>query len=131
MSRASNKSRSSDDGFSLVEGLVALFVFALAGVALVQLQTFSLMSFTRVETHALGGIVAQNRLTEAAATMTPPDLGASAGEETMGGRRWQWKMLVSPTNDETIRRVDVEVRDAGAPAQAVSARAFIPVDAAS
>ncbi|MBL8549598.1 MAG: type II secretion system minor pseudopilin GspI [Hyphomonadaceae bacterium] len=110
---------------------MALFVFALAGVALVQMQTFSLMTFARVETHALAGIVAQNRLTEAVAATAPPDLGTSAGEETMGGRTWRWRMVVSPTTEAEVRRVDVEVRDAAAPAQAVNARGFVTVEAPS
>jgi general secretion pathway protein I len=124
MSRGSNSARA-DAGFSLVESLVALFVFALAGVALVQLQTYSLTTFTRVELQALGGIVAQNRLTETVASLRPPELGSSEGETTLGGRRWRWRMQVAATEDPVTRRVEVVVTDIAADAQAVRAHAFV------
>jgi general secretion pathway protein I len=117
----------SDSGFSLVEALVALFVFALAGVAVVQLQTYSLQSFTRVERQALGGIVAQNKLTEAVAAAQAPDLGTTQGVEALGGRSWGWRMLVSPTADPATRRIDVEVGDVQARLPAAKARGFVTV----
>jgi general secretion pathway protein I len=124
MSRASNRAPP-DAGFTLVEALTALFVFALAGVALVQLETFSLATFTRVERQALGSIVAQNRLTETVAALQRPDLGVSEGQSELGGRTWRWRMRVAATQDPLTRRIDVEVREASADAPAASAHAFI------
>jgi general secretion pathway protein I len=114
----------------LVETLVALFVFALAGVAVVQLQTYSLATFARVETQTLGGIVAQNRLTETIAGRDAPDLGVREGETELGGRRWRWRMEVAATDDPATRRIDVDVADAAADAPAARARGFISVEAA-
>ena len=74
MSRVRN-----DAGFSLVEALVALAVFALAGVALVQLQAQSLRTLSAAETRALARIVVQNALVDVVARSTPPDIGAEAG----------------------------------------------------
>ena len=107
-----------DAGFSIIEALVALAVFALAGVGLVQLQTHSLTTLTRVETHALAMMVAQNRLVDAIASLEAPALGVSSGETEIGGRAWRWRMTVEVTDDVSIRRVTVtasDVRPGGVP----------------
>jgi general secretion pathway protein I len=128
MSRASTRSRP-DAGFSLVEALVALFVFALAGVALVELQSYSLATFSRVEQQALGGMVAHNKLTETLASYQTPDLGVSRGETKLGGRQWRWRMNVAATEDPVTRRVEVEVADAATNVPAARAHAFVSAGA--
>jgi general secretion pathway protein I len=104
MSRAPN-----DQGFSLVESLVALGVFAMAGVALVQLQAHSLSTFARIEQRALADIVAQNRLTEIAASNAAPPLGLTQEEVAFGGRAWRLGVTVARTPDSQTRRVSVAV----------------------
>ena len=58
-------------GFSLVELLVALAVFSLAAMALLNLSGENTRSAARVEDRTLGGVVAENLAVEAAVT---PDL---------------------------------------------------------
>lgn len=99
-------------GFSLVEALVALAVFALAGVALVQLQSQSVASFARVETRTLADVLAQNILTETIASRSPPRLGAQERTVQFAEREWQVNMVVAATPDPSIRRISVAV---GAP----------------
>ncbi|MDX2235198.1 MAG: type II secretion system minor pseudopilin GspI [Hyphomonadaceae bacterium] len=111
-------------GFSVVEALVALAVFALAGVGLVQLQTHSLQTLTRVESHALAHMVAQNRLVEAMAAQTPPEPGESTGEVENAGRVWTWRLRVVPTEDAAVRRLTVTVTESGAAAPPVAVHAF-------
>lgn len=101
-----------DSGFSIVEAMVALAVFAMAGVGLVQLQAQSLRTLSTVETQALASAVAQNELVEIAAARTPPDLGVRTGESAFGGRRWSWSVEVQPAPDPGSSRVSVVVTDA-------------------
>ncbi|MGE3248964.1 MAG: type II secretion system minor pseudopilin GspI [Hyphomonadaceae bacterium] len=105
-----------DSGFSIVEALVALAVFASAGVGLIALQTQSARTLTRVETRALGAIVAQNTLTETLASGTALSLGTSEGETALAGRAWRWRLVREATQDAGTLRVSVVVTLDGAPA---------------
>jgi general secretion pathway protein I len=92
-------------GFTITESLVALFVFALAGVALVQMQTQSVMTFTRVEARTLAGIIAENQLVEAMAKSGTPAMGRSEGDAELGGKTWRWRLDVAPTDDPATLRI--------------------------
>ncbi len=122
----------SDAGYSIVEALVALFVFALAAVGLVQLQASSISAFTHVEQRTLAGLVAQNELTEAMAATMPPVIGVREGEAEMAGRAWRWRATTEATADPTTRRVTVRVLNA-AGADAAEAHGFrsVPADVAT
>ncbi|MEZ6031024.1 MAG: type II secretion system minor pseudopilin GspI [Hyphomonadaceae bacterium] len=123
MSSAPNSSPRQEDGFSVVETLVALFVFALAGVGLISMQTQSIDTYDRVETRALASIVAENQLIDAMALRTPPPIGAQDGETELGGRKWRWRLDVIATYDQATVRIDASVFAAGeeAPSATVSA----------
>lgn len=97
-------------GFTLVEMLVALAVFSLAAMALLNLSGESTRSAQRVETRTLGGMVAENVAVEAAVA---PSLGEgeTSGQYDLGGRRWVWTRAVLPTSDADLLRIDVRVRD--------------------
>lgn len=106
-----------------METLVALFVFALAGVGLVSMQTQSIDSFARVETRALASIVAENQLTDAMSQRNPPAIGTREGEIELGGRTWRWRLDVLATGDPSMLRIDATAFAGGqeAPAATVSA----------
>lgn len=108
----------------MVEALVALSVFALAGVGLVNLQTHSISTLRKVETHALAGMVAQNVLVQAIAVRTTPDLGAETGETELSGRTWTWRRQVDPTAESGVLRVTVSVRAADGDAPPVQVHGF-------
>jgi general secretion pathway protein I len=122
MSRAPNES-----GFSLVEALVALAVFAMAGVALVQLQSQSLITFARVETRALADIAAQNRLTEIVSSRAPPPISSREDQLEFAGRTWRMTTIVTAASDPRTRRVSVSVSDGdAAPSSVAHAFVFVP-----
>lgn len=113
MDKAGSMSRlQSDSGFSLVEALVALAVFAMAGVALVGLQTQSLHSFSRVETRALADLAAQNRLTQIIASRAHPAVGVQQEELQFAGRAWRMEIRVVAAPGGEMNRITVAV---GAP----------------
>lgn len=119
MSRARN-----DAGFSIVEALVALAVFAMAGVALVQLQAHSLGTFTEVETRALADMAAQNRLTEIVAARERPGVGTREETIRFAGREWLMSVTIAGTPAAETRRVSVSVREPSAGAPSATAHAF-------
>ena len=107
--RVSTASIRTDAGFSFVEALVALFVFATAAVALVQMQASSILTLSRVEQVALASIVADDVLVDVVAARAPPPAGTETGELQLGGRTWRWARTVEPTADPRTWRVSVVV----------------------
>ncbi|WP_349678923.1 type II secretion system minor pseudopilin GspI [Brevundimonas naejangsanensis] len=95
-------------GFTLIECLVALAVFGLAAMALLNLSGESTRSAARVETRTLGGIVADNVAAEAMIARDLPG-GSTAGQASLGGREWRWVRVVSATDMPGIGRIDVRV----------------------
>lgn len=96
------------EGFSLIEMLVALAVFGLAAMALLNLSGESTRSAARVETRTLGGIVADNIVVESSIASSLPD-GQSSGRVRLAGRDWSWSRVVSATDDPDLQRVDIRV----------------------
>ena len=95
-------------GFTLVELLVALAVFSLAAMALLNLSGENTRSAARVETRTLGGVVAENLAVEA---VTAPSIGEgnTAGQTDLAGRPWRWTRTVAPTDDPDLLRIDIRV----------------------
>lgn len=115
----------SEAGFSLVETLVALAVFAMAGVGLVQLQAHALQTLTRVETRALADMLAQNALVDIVAARAPPALGARQDEVRFAERDWRVAISVEATPDPVTRRVSVMVTPPAGDAPAARVFAFV------
>ncbi len=113
-----------DAGFSIVEALVALAVFSMAGVALVQLQAHSLSTFSQVETRAIADLAVQNRLTEVVSSRTRPDVGTREEQIQFGGRDWAMSVTIAGTPDAETRRVSVSVTEAGAGTPSATGHAF-------
>ncbi|MEN5177972.1 Bacterial type II secretion system protein I/J [compost metagenome] len=95
-------------GFTLIECLVALAVFGLAAMALLNLSGESTRSAARVETRTLGGVVADNVAAEAMIARDLPS-GSTQGQAALGGREWRWVRVVSATDMPGVGRIDVRV----------------------
>jgi general secretion pathway protein I len=126
MSRAPSEP---ETGFSLVEALVALFLFGVASVGLIQLQSQSLATLSRTEDRALAQLVAQNRLVEAQASRTPLALGETQGQVSLARREWRWTQAVEATQDPRSWQIAVSVTGANSQVLA-EARAFAPAQGA-
>lgn len=101
-----------DAGFSLLEVMVALAVFSLGALALLNVLGESARSQSASADRAIARIVAENRLVEAMALTSPPGPGSTTGIEDAMGRMWAWEMTVAPSPDPAILRIDVRVRAA-------------------
>ncbi len=112
-------------GFSLVEALAALFLFGVASVGLMQLQSQSLATLSRTEDRALAQLVAQNQLTQAQASRQAPAVGDTSGQVMLAGRTWPWVQTVTPAQD--TRSLQIAVRVSAPDGQlAAEAFAFMP-----
>lgn len=96
-------------GFSLIEMLVALSVFALAILALLNLSGENTRSAALAEERVLAGVVADNHAVEAM-LLPAEQLADAGGQERNGGRDWQWTRVRTAT-PEGLLLVVVQVRD--------------------
>lgn len=98
-----------EQGFTLLEMLVALAVFSLAALALVRLQGVTLRTAADLDSKALGQIVARNLMVEMQTDPAPPSLGQQEGDADNGGRRWHWTREVKATDDKRLLQVNLTV----------------------
>lgn len=96
-------------GFTLLEVLVALAIFASVAAVLLTASARSLQNAARLEEKALAGWVADNYLTELQLAETPPETGNDKRELEFGGRHWQLYSETVTTSDPGMRRVNLWV----------------------
>lgn len=100
-------------GFSLIEMLVALAVFALAVLGLLNLAGESTRTAVAIEEKLLAAVVADNVAVEAATIDAHALAGEAEGREEAGGRAWRWIRRSEPTADPSLLRVDIAVSPEG------------------
>ncbi|MEN1939656.1 type II secretion system minor pseudopilin GspI [Luteimonas sp. MJ246] len=100
-------------GFSLIEMLVALAVFALAVLGLLNLAGESTRTAVAIEERVLAAVVADNVAVEAAALDVRALADEARGSEEAGGRDWRWTRSTGPTADPSLLRVDIRVSPPG------------------
>ena len=99
-------------GFSLIELLVALAVFSLAVLALLNLAGENTRAAVVIEERVLAGVVAENRAIEAMVEPLDVLASASSGSELAGDQQWRWTREVLPTEDPGIVHIAISVRPA-------------------
>ena len=96
-------------GFTLLEVLVALAIFALVAASVLTASGRSLQTAARLEDKTLAMWIADNRLTELQLAEAPPGDGRDQGELEFAGRRWQWQSEIEATSEPSMRRVTLWV----------------------
>lgn len=96
-------------GFTLLEVLVALAIFALVAASVLSASARSLQTAARLEAKTLAMWVADNRLTELQLERTAVADGQDQGEVMFAGRRWQWQSEIRATSEPSMRRVTLWV----------------------
>lgn len=99
-------------GFTLIEMLVALAVFALAVLGLLNLAGESTRAAVAIEERVLAAAVADTIAVDAATLDVRALAADAAGREQAGGRDWQWTRSTTPTADPSLLRVDIRVSPA-------------------
>ena len=96
-------------GMTLLEVLIALFIFALTGTAIMKAASDHLTGVGQIEDITFATWVANNRLTQLHIDKTWPIKNNQKGEQQMAGRKWYWQQRVSKTNDNDMVQVLVSV----------------------
>lgn len=101
--------KSRQRGFTLLEIMIALAVLAMGmGAVIVSASTTS-SNLAYMKDKTLAHWVAMNKLTELQLDSTWPGVGVKTGDYEMASRDWRWEAKVSDTEDDDVRRVDINV----------------------
>lgn len=103
----------SEQGFTLMEALVAVAVFATAAIGLISLNTNSIRISAQMGDRALARQVAENIAVE---SITNPELqiiGRSAGEDIQRRRSFTWERDITPAPREDLIEITIRVRTTG------------------
>lgn len=96
-------------GFTLLEVLVAMAIFASVAAVVLGASARSLQNASRLEEKAMASWIAENRLTEMQFAKDPPQLGSDSRSLTYAGRDWQLYSETERTSVPALRRVSVWV----------------------
>lgn len=114
--------RASEEGFSLIEALVALLILAIATTGLIRAAEAHVDSIRALETRAAAQLVAENRLVELG---LPGAAGGAPAEVEMLGHAWRISVSDKPSDDPDLRAVEVAVTARGEDEPLVTLDGFV------
>jgi general secretion pathway protein I len=97
-------------GFTLLEVMLAMAVFAIAGVALLGVADNNYRHISHIEEQMFANWVASNQLVEVSLDKTWPPKNNRKGKVEMAGRTWYWQQKVIKTANKELRAVNMQVR---------------------
>ncbi|EKE85215.1 type II secretion system minor pseudopilin GspI [Idiomarina xiamenensis] len=96
-------------GFTLIEVMVALAIFAMAALAALKTASQHVTSLVHMEDITLARYVAANRLSELSVTHGWPIEDLQRGNEQMAGQTWYWQQQVVATTTNDVVAVTIVV----------------------
>ena len=103
------KSLVRQSGLTLLEVMVALFIFAVTGTAIMKAASEHLNGVGQIEEVAVATWVANNRLNEILMERPWPLKNNQKGQQDMAGRTWYWTQVVKATNNSDFKAVEISV----------------------
>ena len=111
-------------GFTLLEVMIVLAVFAVVSAALVRNAAVAVRQTTIIEERSLGIWVAENQLSQMRIQVRSdenyPALGTNRYAVNLADRDWEVVVKIAATENADIRRVEVAVSAAQQPDQVVA-----------
>lgn len=101
--------KAAEEGFTLIEMLVALAIFSLAALALLRLSGATATNSARLTEQALAQTVARNLAVEVLTDPQSPPFGTQAGALTNAGRQWRWTRVVDRSPEARIQLITIRV----------------------
>lgn len=96
---------------TLLEVMVALVVFVVAGLALMRTVTSQVNALAELENSTFASWVAENKMVDVKLSTTWPSLSGESGQASMAGRTYYWHWQGVETSDPAFRAIDMVVRD--------------------
>ena len=107
-----SSSHRNQNGFTLIEIMVALVIFAVLSITLLTRLGGDIRSQQLLEEKTLASVVAENVLSELRIKKDWSSVYASKSTVEMAGKKWDVSTTVNETGIENLRQVDVRVVDA-------------------
>jgi len=97
-------------GFTLIEVMLAMAVFAIAGIALLSTASNNAQNMGYLEDKMFADWVASNQLVAVSLEKKWPPKNNAKGDIELAGRQWFWQQKVVKTTDKNMRSIVIEVR---------------------
>jgi len=97
-------------GFTLLEVMLAMAVFAIAGLSLLSAAGNNARNMGHLENKMFANWVASNQLVAVNLDKKWPPKNNVKGEVELAGRQWFWLQKAIKTTDKDMRAIIVEVR---------------------
>lgn len=98
-------------GFTLIEVMLAMAIFSIAGIALLSAADNNFKNLSHLEQKVLANWVASNQLVAATLDKTWPPKNNKKGKVEMAGQEWFWLQRVIKTENKDMRSVVIEIRN--------------------
>ena len=112
-------------GFTLLEVMIALLVITLGLGAVISTTGESAWKSARLREATIANWVAYNEIALYRASRSWTNVTNRSGESEMANAEWSWRMKISKTDDDSLRRLDVEVTRKGEDAVKARVTGFI------
>ncbi|WP_242674412.1 type II secretion system minor pseudopilin GspI [Marinobacter halodurans] len=96
-------------GFTLIEVLVAVLVFGLIATAASEVASNYIGTFERVRDRTMATWIAENEVAQLRLQSDLPQVSEETDDLDYANRHWQVETVVSGTQDENVRRIEVTV----------------------
>ncbi|KKO48500.1 general secretion pathway protein GspI [Arsukibacterium sp. MJ3] len=96
-------------GFTLLELLVAMAIFATAGLAIMQASSGHIRALSQIEELTIASYVANNQLQLATLEPNWPPREIVQGEVEMANRQWFWRQQATTVPDAELRQLVLSV----------------------
>lgn len=104
-------------GFTLLELLVAMAIFATAGMAIMQASSAHIRSLSVLDDLTIASYVANNQMQLALLETDWPGKETSQGKVEMANRNWLWQQHITKLTDADLRLIQISVSLEEAPEQ--------------
>ncbi|NVK55865.1 MAG: type II secretion system minor pseudopilin GspI [Alteromonadaceae bacterium] len=94
---------------TLLEVMVALFIFAMTGGAIMKAASEHLSSLGQIEEITIATWVADNHLNQMQLEKPWPIKNNVKGQTDMAERTWYWQQVVKDTGDSEFKAVEISV----------------------
>jgi general secretion pathway protein I len=114
-----------NNGFTLIEVLIALAILAIALAATMRATGMATTTAETVKIKTYATWVAENRLAQLTAERIFPSVGTENGKTTMAGIAFQWTQTANETPNKSFRKVDVAVTLVGETQKLTTLTAYV------
>jgi general secretion pathway protein I len=104
------------NGFTLIEVIVAMAVIALGIGALLTTLTTSAGAISTLRDRSFAEWIALNQISKTRLATSPPTTGVTTGEVDYAGSKWVWRQEVVDPGEAAILQLNVSVAKAGSKA---------------